>query len=70
LAVQGDFLAIEMDVMLNGGVSADHLHSNVELWDRVIQEFVVYLRDYGQHAVQLQAEDEKLEDSSDRREEV
>jgi hypothetical protein len=69
LAVQGEFLTIEMDVMVNGGVSDEHLRSNVELWDRAIQEFVIYLRDYSQHA-QLQAEDEKVAVSSENSEEV
>lgn len=70
LATQSEFLSVEMDVMVNGGVSPDHLCSKVELWDRVIQEFVIYLRDYSQHTAQLQVEDEKLESAPARSEEV
>ncbi|WP_347900580.1 YbjN domain-containing protein [Pseudomonas purpurea] len=61
LSVQGEFLVMEMDVILAAGVSVDHLRSNLELWDRLLQEFIVYLRDYSQHAAQLQAQAEKTE---------
>jgi hypothetical protein len=52
LAVQGEFLVMEMDVVVAAGVSADHLRSNLELWDRLLQEFIVYLREYSQKAAQ------------------
>lgn len=61
LSVQGEFLVMEMDVILAAGVSLDHLRSNLELWDRLLQEFIIYLRDYSQHAAQLQAQAEKVE---------
>jgi hypothetical protein len=33
-----------------------HLRSQLELWDRLLQEFIVYLREYSQQAAQLQAQ--------------
>ena len=44
LASHGAFLALEMDVVVAGGVSARHLRSTIELWDRLIQEFLLHLR--------------------------
>ncbi|KVG54722.1 YbjN domain-containing protein [Burkholderia territorii] len=44
LASHGAFLALEMDVAVAGGVSERHLRSTVELWDRLIQEFLLHLR--------------------------
>ncbi|MHC8327159.1 YbjN domain-containing protein [Pseudomonas sp. LB1P83] len=58
LSVQGEFLVMEMDVVVAAGVSADHLRGNLELWDRLLQEFIVYLREYSQNAAQMQAEAE------------
>lgn len=46
---------MEMDVVV-AGVGATHLRSQLELWDRLLQEFIVYLREYSQHAAQLQAQ--------------
>ncbi|WP_434559107.1 YbjN domain-containing protein [Pseudomonas sp. R1-6] len=50
LSRQGDFLVMEMDAIVAAGVSEDHVRGVLELWDRLLQEFVVYLRDYSQHA--------------------
>lgn len=52
LSRQGDFLVMEMDAIVAAGVSEDHLRSLVELWDRLLQEFVVYLRDYSRQNTQ------------------
>lgn len=57
LSVQGEFLLMEMDVVV-AGVGVTHLRSQLELWDRLLQEFIVYLREYSQHAAQLQAQAE------------
>jgi hypothetical protein len=43
-----------MDVVV-AGVSVTYLRSQLELWDRLLQEFIVYLREYSQQAAQLQA---------------
>ncbi|VVP90579.1 YbjN domain-containing protein [Pseudomonas fluorescens] len=48
LSLQGEFLVMEMDVVVAAGVSNDHLRGNLELWDRLLQEFIVYLRDFTQ----------------------
>nr|WKF56244.1 hypothetical protein HUO10_000694 [Paraburkholderia busanensis] len=44
LADHGQFIALEMDVIVGGGVSVRHLRSTVELWDRLIQELLMHLR--------------------------
>jgi hypothetical protein len=44
LWVQAQFLVLEMDVVVAGGVSERHLRSLIELWDRLIQEFLLHLR--------------------------
>lgn len=44
LANHGPFLALEMDVVVAGGVSGRYLRSTIELWDRLIQEFLLHLR--------------------------
>lgn len=56
LGLQGEFLVMEMDVVV-AGVGESHLRSQLELWDRLLQEFIVYLREYSQHAAQLQAQE-------------
>jgi len=54
LSLQGEFLVMEMDVVVAAGVSADHLRSHLELWDRLLQEFIVFLREYSQNAARVQ----------------
>jgi hypothetical protein len=44
LASHGPFLSLEMDVLVAGGVSERYLRSTIELWDRLIQEFLLHLR--------------------------
>lgn len=44
LAAHAQFLVLEMDVVVAGGVSERHLRSTIELWDRLIQEFLLHLR--------------------------
>ncbi|CAM2152324.1 putative sensory transduction regulator [Pararobbsia alpina] len=44
LAAHGQFLVLEMDVVVAGGVTERHLASMVELWDRLVQEFLLHLR--------------------------
>ncbi|KAF0866456.1 YbjN domain-containing protein [Pseudomonas sp. LD120] len=59
LSLQGEFLLMEMDVVV-AGVGETHLRSQLELWDRLLQEFIVYLREYSQQAAQLQAQTEQV----------
>jgi hypothetical protein len=44
LYAQAPFLVLEMDVVVSGGVSARYLTSMTSLWDRLMQEFVLHLR--------------------------
>lgn len=60
LSRQGDFLVMELDAIVAAGVSEDHLRGQMELWDRLLHEFVVFLREYSaressQHARQQAA---------------
>jgi Putative bacterial sensory transduction regulator len=55
MSVQGGFLIMEMDVVVAAGVSGQYLRSNLELWDRLLQEFIVYLRDFSKDAKPLAA---------------
>jgi hypothetical protein len=45
LHVLEDLLILDMDVAVLGGVSADHLRFQIELWDRVVQELLPFVRD-------------------------
>ncbi len=44
LTVQGAFLVLELDVIVAGGVSENYLRATTELWDRLLQEFLLFLR--------------------------
>jgi hypothetical protein len=44
LSVQGVFLVLELDVIVAGGVSESYLRATTELWDRLLQEFLLFLR--------------------------
>ena len=46
LSRHGDFLVLEMDVIVAGGVRRAHVRANLEIWDRLLQEFLLYLRNY------------------------
>ncbi|MBN3821751.1 YbjN domain-containing protein, partial [Paraburkholderia sp. Se-20369] len=56
LASHGPFLALEMDVIVAGGVSVRYLRSTIELWDRMVQEFLLHLRNRPALAEQEAAE--------------
>ena len=55
LAIQGEFLVLEKDVVVADGVGPNYLAGNLLLWDRLLQEFVVYLRDYSRNVAAAQA---------------
>lgn len=44
LSEQGGFLVLDMDVVIAGGVTERYLRASTELWDRLLQEFLLYLR--------------------------
>jgi hypothetical protein len=46
---QGNLL-LEMDSIVVGGVARDHLRAQVEIWDRLIQELLSYLRTANEEA--------------------
>jgi hypothetical protein len=45
LQPNGSLLALSIDVSVAGGVTQDHLRAQVEIWDRLAQELIVYLRE-------------------------
>lgn len=45
LQLSGPFLALCMDVTVVGGVTRSHVRAHIEIWDRLAQELVVYLRE-------------------------
>lgn len=54
LSEQGEFLVLEQDVVVADGVSSKHLLGSLVLWDRLLQEFVVFLRDYSRNLAAAQ----------------
>jgi hypothetical protein len=40
----GGWLLFDMDLVVLGGVHADSLRTHVEIWDRLVQELIAYLR--------------------------
>jgi Putative bacterial sensory transduction regulator len=44
LHLNQDFLFLDMDVTVVGGVNADHLRAQIQIWDRLVQELLPYLR--------------------------
>lgn len=39
------FLVFCMDVSAAGGITRDHLRTQIEIWDRLVQELIAYLRE-------------------------
>lgn len=54
LSVQGEFLVLEKDVIVADGVTQKHLQGSLVLWDRLLQEFIVFLRDYSRNIAAAQ----------------
>lgn len=42
----GDFVVLEMDVLVVGGVSANHLVVSLQLWMQMMGQFFLFLRNY------------------------
>lgn len=55
LTHQGVFLVLEMDVVVAGGVTERQVRVNTEIWDRLLQEFLLFLRNFAAQAAQEQA---------------
>lgn len=45
LALDGTVLVLSMDVLLAGGVGPAYLRTRLELWDRLLREFTLHLRE-------------------------
>jgi hypothetical protein len=45
LQLSQQFLVFCLDVSVAGGVMPNHLRAQIEIWDRLVQELIVYLRD-------------------------
>ncbi len=45
LQLSHPFLVFCMDVSASGGITLDHLRTQIEIWDRLVQELIAYLRD-------------------------
>lgn len=46
LSQQGEFLVLEQDVIVAGGITHAYLRASCEVWDRLLQEFILFLRQY------------------------
>ncbi len=45
LQLSQPFLVLSLDVSVAGGVMPNHLRAHIEIWDRLVQELIAYLRD-------------------------
>ncbi|MCA6116443.1 YbjN domain-containing protein [Bradyrhizobium sp. WSM 1738] len=45
LQLSHPFLVFCLDVSVAGGVAPDYLRAQIEIWDRLVQELIAYLRD-------------------------
>ena len=45
LQLSPPFLVLCLDVSVVGGVTPNHLRAQIEIWDRLVQDLIVYLRD-------------------------
>ena len=45
LQLSQPFLVFCLDVSVAGGVTGNHLRAHIEVWDRLVQELIAYLRD-------------------------
>lgn len=48
-------LIIAMDVVLQGGVPPEHFRAQIEIWDRLLQELLAYLRNTAQETAAAKA---------------
>lgn len=44
LSLSRDLLLLEMDVVALGGVTADNLRAHAEIWDRLLNQLIAWLR--------------------------
>lgn len=46
IAAHGDFIVLEMDVMVTGGVSEEYLSVSMQVWIQMMGQFFLHLRNY------------------------
>ncbi len=46
MAQHGDFVVLEMDVLVAGGVSKEYLNINLQLWTQMMGQFFLFLRNF------------------------
>lgn len=51
VALHGDFVVLEMDVMVAGGVSPAHLAVSLQLWTQMMGQFFLHLRNFKPESV-------------------
>lgn len=65
VAQHGDFVVLEMDVIVAGGVSPAHLALNIQLWTQMMGQFFLHLRNYrSENGDTAQAEAPKTESAA------
>ncbi len=45
LQLSQPFLVLSLDVSVTGGVTANYLRAQIEIWDHLVQQLIAYLRD-------------------------
>lgn len=45
LQLSQPFLVLTLDVSVAGGVMPNHIRAHIEIWDRLVQELIAYLRE-------------------------
>ncbi|MGO4712931.1 YbjN domain-containing protein [Bradyrhizobium sp. 2TAF24] len=55
LQLSQPFLVFCLDVSVAGGVAPNHVRAQIEIWDRLVQELIAYLRDELQKLSAIQA---------------
>jgi hypothetical protein len=45
LQLSKPYLVLTMDVLLAGGTTSSNLRANIEIWDRLLQDLIAYLRE-------------------------
>lgn len=65
MSQQGEFLVLEVDVIIAGGVTPAYMRNALELWDRLLVEFVGYLREYSRTAVGDEQDQASTADQAD-----
>ncbi len=45
LQLSQPFLVLSLDISVAGGVAANHLRAQIEIWDHLVQQLIAYLRE-------------------------